>query len=161
MKNPNTFLNKMNDAHETFVENTLGWDFLARSKENVAFDEKELLLANKKIAEELYGKNLQSALWENNLSEIKRIYGHNVINNILEKKRIPKELNMEKYGIVVIRPELMDSLDRCKEFLAEHNLKTVYEKDDIISFDQYWGMYVWGFNYVIIIVEAPQILILC
>lgn len=147
MKNLNSFIGKMNDEHEAFVEDTLGWDFLARSRENELFSEKELLEANKKIAEELYGKNLQSALWDNNLPEIKRIYNQNVVKNILEKKTIPQELDMEKYGIVVVRPELMDVLPQCKEFLATHGLRTIFEKDDTISFDQYWGMYNIGLKF--------------
>ena len=120
--------------NEDLVKSVVGQEYLQKSIDN-CLDLASLTEANFKMASALYGNHLARLIKE-------------VKSNILESVKIPSEINLDEIGLVLIRPELMDNLAECQEFLSNENLEMIYEKDLLINFQQYWGLYNIGLSYL-------------
>lgn len=133
--------------NEDLVKSVVGQEYLQKSIDN-CLDLASLTEANFKIASALYGNHLARLIKEEETAAIARLYQKEVKSNILESVKIPSEINLDEIGLVLIRPELMDNLAECQEFLSNKNLEIIYEKDLLINFQQYWGLYNIGLSYL-------------
>lgn len=119
-----------------------GSEFLEKSY----FDKltvEDSLNANNQLMDIVYGKNVSELIKKREYEEVKKQYLA-MYKSIIQPKELLDGLDMDKIGIVLIRPETLGLSEQYKHLLQLKGLEIVLEKNLIISFEQYWILYQHG-----------------
>ncbi|MEG1314045.1 MAG: hypothetical protein RSD40_06985, partial [Bacilli bacterium] len=119
-----------------------GSEFLEKSY----FDKltvEDSLNANNQLMDIVYGKNVSELIKKRKYEEVKKQYLA-TYKSIIQSKELLDGLDMDKIGIVLIRPETLGLSEQYKHLLQLKGLEIVLEKNLIISFEQYWILYQHG-----------------
>ena len=101
----------------------------------------EVILANDKLAEIVYGEEFAYYMKNGYLRQITALR-----DRLAEKydKDLSNKLSLDDYGLLLVRPETMGSVDLYTEFLDRIGLEVIYQKKIKIDFDQYLMLYYDG-----------------
>ena len=119
------------------ITKIFGRDFLDRSYRDI-LTPKDVEEANEVLANEVYGKNLATAIREKKTDKIDSAY------HLLEeeyKKDISSSVDMRQIGLVLVRPEQFDNRNQYIQFLKDLKLNILYSGEKKIDMKQYFLLY--------------------
>lgn len=130
------------EENSEIIKNLFGKDFL-NAMINDKLNINDSVLANDYLAEYLYGTEISSLLKINDIKKIKVIVSElqGKYNNRLSSLN---EINLNNYGMIVIRPENIGLVNEYIAFLEKYGLQLIYSKKTKINFEQYLLMYQHG-----------------
>lgn len=132
-------LELMSHANAEITDKLFGRDYTeASADDRVTTD--QVLEANEMLGTFLYGDEVAGLLRRNARQKLdaQRI---EIIESVALPKRLLKGLNLDRLGIVVVRPEALDLADESKELLVANGFTPLIDKTVQINFSQYWSLY--------------------
>ena len=120
------------------VENLFGKQFLDDSFEDV-LNPQIVLEKNEELAEFVYGREIYNLIKNRKLDKLS--LKHDELLYSLYDKKIGQDINLDKVGVILIRPETIGCLSVYKEFLKKLRLNIAFEKKVNLNFEQYWMLY--------------------
>lgn len=132
-------LNELGRKNTKIVSELFGAEYSAASATD-ALTTSQFLAANEQLAHTLYGSDVADLVYAHKKDTL-RALREDVIESVSTPQRALKGLDLQRLGIVVVRPEALDMVDAVKEFLTGHDLDIVLDKSAQISFEQYWSLY--------------------
>ena len=116
--------------NNTIINNLFGQDVLNRSINNEIDNDlfKEL---NEELANALYGKDIAEAIRIRNMRYLDDYYKH-----LYEKflsSGLSKEIDLDRIGLVVVRPEMYDSREEIVKKLEDLKFEILHSGDKILK----------------------------
>lgn len=120
------------------VESLFGKQFLEASFEDV-LKSKNVLEKNEELAEFVYGKEIYNLIKDKNLDKLS--LKHDELLYSLYNKKISQDMDLDKIGAILVRPETLGNISTYKKFLKKIGLNIIFEKRMNLNFEQYWMLY--------------------
>ena len=138
--------------NNTIINNLFGQDVLNKSINNEIDNDlfKEL---NEELANTLYGKDIAEAIRIRNMRYLDDYYKH-----LYEKflsSGLSKEIDLDRIGLVVVRPEMYDSREEIVKKLEDLKFEILHSGDKILSREQYITLYYHGLIHPYSTIDFP------
>lgn len=138
--------------NNTIINNLFGQDVLNRSINNEIDNDlfKEL---NEELANALYGKDIAEAIRIRNMRYLDDYYKH-----LYEKflsSGLSKEIDLDRIGLVVVRPEMYDSREEIVKKLEDLKFEILHSGDKILNREQYITLYYHGLIHPYSTIDFP------
>ena len=138
--------------NNTIINNLFGQDVLNKSINNEIDNDlfKEL---NEELANTLYGKDIAEAIRIRNMRYLDDYYKH-----LYEKflsSGLSKEIDLDRIGLVVVRPEMYDSREEIVKKLEDLKFEILHSGDKILNREQYITLYYHGLIHPYSTIDFP------
>ena len=138
--------------NNTIINNLFGQDVLNKSINNEIGNDlfKEL---NEELANTLYGKDIAEAIRIRNMRYLDDYYKH-----LYEKflsSGLSKEIDLDRIGLVVVRPEMYDSREEIVKKLEYLKFEILHSGDKILNREQYITLYYHGLIHPYSTIDFP------
>ena len=138
--------------NNTIINNLFGQDVLNKSINNEIDNDlfKEL---NEELANTLYGKDIAEAIRIRNMRYLDDYYKH-----LYEKflsSGLSKEIDLDRIGLVVVRPEMYDSREEIVKKLEYLKFEILHSGDKILNREQYITLYYHGLIHPYSTIDFP------
>lgn len=139
---PASDISILNYDNSLLLNRLYGSEFLAKSLTG-SLDTAETIDANETLADELYGSTVAGLLREGAYEKILSIRDE-ITESILLPFEVLEDINMNKVGLIVVRPELYSNASLCRELLTNAGFKIITDRNIELSFAQYLSLYPHG-----------------
>ena len=139
---PELRLDHLDTSNKEVIANLYGEEFKEKSM-NDLLDPAVVIEANHVLAEFLYGSDIAKLVREKKTDRLDKIHRDNLEDLSLSEKIID-EIDLENIGLVLVRPEIIETATRCANLIADNGLAVIYERPVEINFTQYWNLYHHG-----------------
>jgi len=130
------------EQNKDIIVNLFGSDFMKDSiDDRLSVDAS--LEANQLLANYLYGYEIAEMLRNRQIDKLNERFNQ-LKTKYVDSKQIPLNVNFEKLGLVLIRPENIGLVEKYINFLESKNLSVIYKKKVILDFENYWLLYHHG-----------------
>lgn len=139
MTNTPEGLQKLHCHNSDIISRLYGSDFLNRSK----FGELsaiEAVEANEVLSDEMYGLAISSLIRNREYRKLLNVRDE-MFESLASPELILDGLDLDRIGLVLIRPELLSSTGDCKKLLLDNELDILLSKRIKINLDQYLSLY--------------------
>ena len=96
---------------------------------------------NEQLARIVYGEDIAKAIRDKDIKKLTEIY--NGLDS-LKKSNLSGHLDLDKIGIVLVRPETYGACEQYRKFIKSLGLDIVHERDIYVDMDQYLALYYDG-----------------
>jgi len=100
----------------------------------------QVLEANEILGTFLYGDEVADLVRRNARQKLDA-QREEIIESVALPESLLKGLNLDRFGIVVLRPEALSLAEESKELLVVNGLTPIIDKTIQINFAQYWSLY--------------------
>lgn len=141
-KIPASDISTLKHDNSLLLSRLYGDDFLEKRLTN-SLSTTETVDANEALADELYGSTIASLLREGAYGTVLSMR-----DEITESTLLPIEvldgIDMDKVGLIVVRPELYSNASVCRDLLVSAGFNIITDRDAEITFAQYLSLYPHG-----------------
>lgn len=117
------------------VRNIFGLDFYLKSL-NDTLSVEDVIEANKVLMLYMYGEEITNLIFKCDVEAINKIKDKHVT-----LQDIPDKLDLKRYGVLLIRPEVYGLISKYEEWICKNGLKIVSCVETSINYLEYWDMY--------------------
>ncbi|MEI6054028.1 MAG: hypothetical protein WCQ49_01530 [Candidatus Saccharibacteria bacterium] len=138
----NIELKQLSNDNEQIIKCLTNSTFVERSKlDELTTD--ECIEANMALAAMMYGTEVSNLIKNGNYTRLDSIHKE-ISEPNPDYDQLINQIDMNKLGIIIIRPELMEAQEECIKLIENNNLDIILNKDIKINFHQYWNLYPHG-----------------
>lgn len=120
------------------VQNYFGNEFMQKSF-NDSLNVDEVIKANKTLENLVYGQLVNSLIQHQRVDDLEEL--HEKFYNTIYSFDYESNLDLDKIGAILVRPEVYQDREKYKEFLQKIKLRILFEKKVNLSFERYWMLY--------------------
>lgn len=141
-KIPASDISSLKHDNSLLLSRMYGNDFLEKRLAN-SLSTTETVDANEALADELYGYTIANLLREGAYDTVLSLR-----DEITESTLLPIEvldgINMDRVGLIVVRPELYSNASVCRNLLTDAGFNIIIDRNVEITFAQYLSLYPHG-----------------
>jgi len=117
-------------------------DKFIEKSEKLNLTKEDIEKANETLACAVYGDEISQMVLKNQMKDVLGIYAQSVQKNFKKLENI--DLDFNKIGLLLVRPEVYNLTSKFKEFILNKGFQIVFENDIVPTFDQYLVLYPHG-----------------
>ena len=134
----------LNTANHQVIQYLFGADFATRSQSD-ELTTGEVLGANEELSSYLYGNDVAELVKRHKIHALERLHTE-ILRDVSMPEEALRNIDLDKIGMVIIRPETLDETDDYLTLLETSGLSVIINRLARINFSQYWSLYNQGLS---------------